>query len=70
MSDYAIWLEDEGRTDSEESRDRYLRETSNVCAYSARHKLSGVPAVTVIECGPVGKVAACQACAEFYARMS
>jgi hypothetical protein len=41
-----------------------------VCGYSARHAMEGVPAVTTIDCGRVGIVAACQACADFYERMS
>jgi hypothetical protein len=41
-----------------------------LCQYSAAHKLSGVPAVTTIDCGPVGIVPACQKCADFYKRMS
>jgi hypothetical protein len=41
-----------------------------VCEYSAKHKMDGVPATTTIDCGPVGVVTACQACADFYARMS
>jgi hypothetical protein len=40
-----------------------------VCQYSAKHKLDGVPAVVVIDCGAVGKVPACQECADFYERM-
>lgn len=44
---------------------------NNTCAYSARHVYEGVPAVTEINCGPVvGMVAACQACADLYARLS
>lgn len=39
------------------------------CRYSAAHAMAGVPAVTVIHCGPVGDVPACQKCAEFYRRM-
>jgi hypothetical protein len=41
-----------------------------VCAYSAAHNMASVPAVTVIDCGPVGMIPACQKCADFYARMS
>lgn len=38
-----------------------------VCEYSAKHKWQGVPATTVLDCGPVvGKVPACSKCAEFY----
>jgi len=40
-----------------------------LCRYSARHASAGIPAVTVIECGPVGAVPACQECADFYVRM-
>lgn len=40
-----------------------------VCMYSAAHALRGVPAVTILDCGRVGLVASCQACADFYARM-
>ena len=40
-----------------------------ICAYSAAHKIRKVPAVTVIDCGRVGMVDACQACADLYARM-
>lgn len=47
-----------------------LTEDLGVCMYSARHAMDGVPAVTVIECGPVGPVAACRKCADFYERMS
>ena len=41
-----------------------------VCRYSYAHTMRDVPAVTVIDCGPVGIVPACQKCADFYARMS
>ncbi|NED36717.1 hypothetical protein [Streptomyces sp. SID8499] len=41
---------------------------NEVCQYSAKHKMQGVPAVTVLDCGPVGKVPACRKCAEFYQR--
>lgn len=41
-----------------------------VCMYSAAHAMEEVPAVTVIDCGAVGPVAACRKCAEFYERMS
>jgi len=41
---------------------------NQVCQYSARHMVQGVPAVTVLDCGPIGEVPACQKCAEFYAR--
>jgi hypothetical protein len=47
---------------------RYL--TRHVCEYSAAHKARDVRAVTIIDCGPVGTVRACQACADFYARNS
>lgn len=39
------------------------------CQYSPQHKLDGVLAVTTIDCGPVGVVHACQACADFYETM-
>jgi hypothetical protein len=39
-----------------------------VCCYSAAHTMSGVPSVTVIDCGPVGMIPACQGCADFYTR--
>lgn len=43
----------------------------NTCEYSPKHKGEGVPAVTVIDCGPVaGKVPACQACADTYAALN
>jgi hypothetical protein len=41
-----------------------------VCGYSARHYSARVPAATVLECGPVGIVPACQACTAFYERNS
>ena len=41
-----------------------------VCRYSLAHASAGVPAVTSLDCGPVGTVPACQACADFYGRMS
>ena len=41
-----------------------------VCRYSLRHAMEGVPAVTEIDCGPVGIVPACKACRGFYVRMS
>jgi hypothetical protein len=40
------------------------------CQYSAKHKMDGVPATTTIDCGRVGIVAACQACADLYVRLS
>lgn len=42
---------------------------SGACNYSAAHQMAGVRAVTTIDCGPVGIVSACQACADFYAKM-
>jgi hypothetical protein len=43
----------------------------NPCQYSPRHKMDGaVPATTTIDCGPVGIVPACQACADLYVRLS
>lgn len=47
---------------------RGLLGSVRTCSYSATHKAHGVPSVTVIDCGPVGLVDACQACAQFYAR--
>jgi hypothetical protein len=41
-----------------------------VCGYSLKHAMAKIPAVTVINCGPVGVVATCQRCADFYNRMS
>lgn len=38
------------------------------CAYSAAHTRDEIPAVTVIDCGAVGRVPACRRCAKFYAR--
>lgn len=40
------------------------------CGYSLAHAMKRVPATTVIDCGAVGLVHACQACAEFYERMT
>ena|SRR5215471_378077 len=40
------------------------------CRYSARHQAEGIPATRVIDCGPVGWVPACEACAAFYARQA
>lgn len=40
-----------------------------LCEYSARHKMDGVPATTTIDCGAMGEIQACQACADFYGRM-
>lgn len=40
------------------------------CQYSAKHKMDGVPATTEIDCGRIGMVAACQACADLYVRLS
>lgn len=46
----------------------YLREKAcNPCRYSARHLADAVPAVTILDCGPVGQIPACQRCADFYA---
>lgn len=39
-----------------------------VCKYSTAHARSGVPAVTTLDCRPVGMIPACQACADFYTR--
>jgi hypothetical protein len=47
-----------------------MRPTSEVCRYSPQHTMDEVPATTVIDCGAVGMVLACQACADFYARMA
>lgn len=41
-----------------------------VCRYSLMHQTQGTPAVNVLDCGPVGKVDACQPCTDFYGRMS
>lgn len=40
------------------------------CQYSAAHVLRGedAPAVELIECGPLGEVPVCAACAAFYRR--
>ena len=43
---------------------------SEICRYSARHQAENVPATTVIDCGPVGTIPACQECADFYERMA
>lgn len=40
------------------------------CRYSTKHMHAGVPAITSLDCGRVGKVPACQACADFYTRQS
>lgn len=40
------------------------------CQYSAAHAMKGTPATTIIDCGLIGKVPACQPCADFYQRMS
>jgi hypothetical protein len=40
-----------------------------VCGYNSKHTMDGVPATRIIDCGPVGYVAACEACAVFYAKM-
>jgi hypothetical protein len=40
------------------------------CEYSASHMLHERPnAVTLLECGALGDVPACQSCADFYAEM-
>lgn len=40
------------------------------CAYSAKHRMDGVPATRMIHCGPVaGWVRACEDCAELYGRL-
>lgn len=39
------------------------------CQYSAKHMMDGVAATTSIDCGRVGIVPACQACAELYQRL-
>lgn len=43
-----------------------------ICEYAAAHNGSfdPVPAVTTIDCGPVGVIPACQACADLYERLS
>lgn len=46
-----------------------LGRDSAVCAYSARHFSDNVPAVGVLDCGPVGIVPACQGCGAFYERL-
>jgi hypothetical protein len=43
---------------------------TQTCQYSAAHMVQGVKAVTTLDCGPVGKVPACQKCADFYKRNS
>lgn len=40
------------------------------CRYSTAHKIQGIPAVTTIFCGPIGKVPVCHKCADFYQRMA
>jgi hypothetical protein len=40
------------------------------CKYSAAHARQGVPAVAIIDCGPVGQVPACGECAERYKRLN
>lgn len=43
---------------------------ADYCEYSARHRMTGVPATTDIDCGPVaGIVSSCQACADLYDRL-
>lgn len=39
------------------------------CGYSAAHNIRQVPAVTMIDCSPVGIVPACAQCAEFYSSL-
>lgn len=48
----------------------WASKSNPVCGYAAAHAMAGIPATTTIDCGPVGIVLACQACADFYARMS
>jgi hypothetical protein len=45
-------------------------EVPALCQYSAKHNDEGVPAMTTINCGPVGIIPACESCAAFYKRMS
>jgi hypothetical protein len=47
---------------------RKLFGTTPTCKYSAAHASRKVPAVTEIDCRPVGILPACQACAEFFAK--
>ncbi len=41
---------------------------SETCQYSAAHQCEGVPATVMLNCGAVGMVPACEACADTYAR--
>lgn len=53
-----------------EGRDGNVYEVpvGTVCQYSAAHADRGVEAETVIDCGPVGIIPACDDCADFYER--
>lgn len=40
------------------------------CRYSAAHRYQGIPATEVLDCGRVGWVPACKACADFYSSVA
>ena len=85
-NDLGDWCPDSGKRPADGTCPQYCRDADEQagfdagrendeapdgpCQYSAAHRDQDVPAVTVIICGPVGKVPACQKCADFYARMS
>lgn len=39
-----------------------------VCQYAIAHVWAQIPAVTVLDCGVIGLIPACQRCADFYDR--
>ena len=39
---------------------------THTCEYTAAHMLEEVPATTIIEVGPVGRIPACDACLRFF----
>lgn len=41
-----------------------------ICRYSTKHGVDGVPATLMLDCGPVvGTIPVCQACADLYGRL-
>lgn len=66
-------LADETAADMAEYTDALAAAFPNVpepCKYSAAHLAAEVPAVTVLDCGPAGRIPACRECADLYQRLS
>lgn len=47
-----------------------MRPTGEICRYSAAHTMDNVPATRMIDCGAVGMVPGCEACALLFQRLA